>query len=313
MFIVSGPDLVIAQCKAGVIGSFPALNARPVEKLDEWLHQITEELASWDRQNPDRPSAPFAVNQVVHRTNARLEKDVELCVKWKVPVIMTSLGGREDVYSAIHSYGGFSFHDAINTTFARKGVEKGADGLVAVAAGAGGHAGAISPFALVSEIRSWFKGPLAVSGAIATGASILGAQAIGADFAYVGSAFLATNEARASQPYKEMIVASAADDIVYTDYFTGVRGNYLRPSIVNAGLDPDALVGGARSMDVNSVGNGPKAWRDIWGAGQGIGAMTQVLPTAGLVDRLVHEYDDARQNLAAKLGGSIGCGRLAAE
>lgn len=302
MYIASSPALVIAQCKAGIVGAFPALNARPAEQLDEWLHQITEELSAWDREHPDTPAAPFAVNQIAHKTNDRLEQDVALCVKWKAPIVITSLGVREDVNAAIHSYGGVCFHDVISDRFARKAVEKGADGLVAVAAGAGGHAGALSPFALLQEIRAWFDGPVALSGAIANGASILGALAMGADFAYIGSPFLATTEARAPQRYKDMIVASKADDIIYTDFFTGVRGNYLRPSIVQAGLDPDALGEGGRStMDVGAVGAGPKAWRDIWGAGQGIGAVHLVQDTQAFVRQLTNEYRAALSRLKPAL------------
>ncbi len=299
MFIVSSPELVIAQCKAGIVGSFPALNARPAARLDEWLHQITEELAAWDLANPHTPAAPYAVNQIVHRTNDRLEGDLELCAKWKAPIIITSLGVRADVNQAVRRSGGTCFHDVVNDRFARKAVEAGSDGLVAVAAGAGGHAGALSPFALVQEIRAWFDGPLALSGAIASGASILAAQALGADFAYVGSAFLATHEAKAAQAYKDMVIASSADDIVYTDFFTGVKGNYLRPSIVAAGLDPDALGPGGRSaMDVQSVGQGPKAWRDIWGAGQGIGAVARMQGAAAFVNQLASEYEAACKALS---------------
>jgi nitronate monooxygenase len=302
LFIISGPELVIAQCKAGVVGSFPALNARPVSQLDEWLAQITEELADWDRKNPDRLSAPFAVNQIVHKTNNRLEEDVELAVKYKVPVTITSLGAREDVNTAIHSYGGIVLHDVINDKFARKAVEKGADGLIPVAAGAGGHAGGLSPFALVQELREWFDGPIALSGAIANGRAILGAQAMGADLAYIGSAFIATQEARAVQGYKDMIVESTGEDIVYSNLFTGVHGNYLRPSIERAGLDPDNLPQADPSkMNFGSGGNQEaKAWKDIWGCGQGIGAIKDI-PTAGqLIDRLAAEYEAAKSELAAK-------------
>jgi nitronate monooxygenase len=302
LFIISGPELVIAQCKAGVVGSFPALNARPVSQLDEWLAQITEELADWDRKNPDRLSAPFAVNQIVHKTNNRLEEDVELSVKYKVPVTITSLGAREDVNTAIHSYGGIVMHDVINDKFARKAVEKGADGLIPVAAGAGGHAGGLSPFALVQELREWFDGPIALSGAIANGRAILGAQAMGADLAYIGSAFIATQEARAVQGYKDMIVQSTGEDIVYSNLFTGVHGNYLRPSIERAGLDPDNLPQADPSkMNFGSGGNQEaKAWKDIWGCGQGIGAIKDI-PTAGqLIDRLAAEYEAAKAELAAK-------------
>ncbi len=302
LFIISGPELVIAQCKAGIVGSFPALNARPAAQLDEWLAQITEELADWDRKNPDRLSAPFAMNQIVHRTNDRLEHDVEMAVKYKVPVTITSLGAREDVCEAIHSYGGVVLHDVINDRFARKAVEKGADGLIPVAAGAGGHAGGLSPFALIQELREWFEGPIALSGSIANGAAILGAQAMGADLAYIGSAFIATQEARAQQEYKDMIVASSGDDIVYSNLFTGVHGNYLRPSIEAAGLDPDNLpTADPSKMNFGSGGNTKaKAWKDIWGCGQGIGAVKSV-PTAGeMIDRLAAEYEAAKSQLAAK-------------
>ena len=302
LFIISGPELVIAQCKAGVVGSFPALNARPVSQLDEWLAQITEELADWDAKNPDRLSAPFAMNQIVHKTNDRLEQDVEMAVKYKVPITITSLGAREDVNQAMHSYGGIVLHDVINDRFARKAVEKGADGLIPVAAGAGGHAGHLSPFALVQELREWFEGPIALSGSIANGAAVLGAQAMGADLAYIGSAFIATQEARAMDGYKDMIVASRGDDIVYSNLFTGVHGNYLRPSIEAAGLDPDNLPEADPSkMNFGSGGNQKaKAWKDIWGCGQGIGAVKDI-PTAGqLVDRLANEYEAAKAALAAK-------------
>jgi len=302
LFIISGPELVIAQCKAGIVGSFPALNARPASQLDEWLAQITEELADWDRKNPDRPSAPFAVNQIVHKTNDRLEHDVELAVKYKVPITITSLGAREDVNQAMHSYGGVVLHDVINDRFARKAIEKGADGLIPVAAGAGGHAGALSPFALIQELRAWFDGPIALSGAIANGAAILGAQAMGADLAYIGSAFIATKEANAVQGYKDMIVASSGEDIVYSNLFTGVHGNYLRPSIVAAGLDPDNLPEADPSkMNFGSGGNQKaKAWKDIWGCGQGIGAVKEI-PSAGeMIDRLAAEYEAAKAALAAK-------------
>lgn len=304
LFIISNPDLVIAQCTSGVVGSFPSLNARPVSLLDEWLHRITEELAAWDRDHPDMPSAPFAVNQIVHRTNNRLEEDLELCVKWKVPIVITSLGAREDLNAAIHSYGGITLHDVINNRFARKAIEKGADGLIPVAAGAGGHAGTLSPFALVQEIREWFDGPVALSGAIANGAAILAAQAMGADLAYIGSAFIATAEANAPQGYKDMIVESQADDIVYSSLFTGVHGNYLRGSIEAAGLDPNNLaVSDPSAMDFGtgeSSGTGAKAkaWRDIWGSGQGVGAVDAVVPAAELVDRLATEYRAARERLA---------------
>ena len=301
LFIVSVPDLVIAQCKAGIVGSFPALNARPAEKLDEWLTRIREELAAHDRAHPDRPSAPFAVNQIVHKSNDRLDHDMEMCVKHKVPIVITSLGAREEVNQAIHSYGGIVLHDIINNRFARKAIEKGADGLIAVAAGAGGHAGTLSPLALIQDIREWWQGPLILSGAIATGRAVLAAQAMGADLGYIGSAFVATQEANAPDAYKQMIVASEGGDIVYTNLFTGVHGNYLRPSIVAAGLDPDDLpVSDPSKMNFGSGGNTKaKAWRDIWGAGQGIGAVKSV-PTAGeLVARLTREYDAALAEIAA--------------
>jgi nitronate monooxygenase len=303
LFIISNPDLVIAQCKAGVVGSFPSLNARPLSQLDEWLARITEELAAWDRDHPETPSAPFAVNQIVHRTNNRLEQDIELCVKYRAPVVITSLGAREDVNQAIHSYGGITLHDVITNAFARKAIEKGADGLIPVAAGAGGHAGTLSPFALIQEIRAWFDGPVALSGSIASGASILAAQAMGADLAYIGSAFIATKEANAPQGYKDMIVESAANDIVYTNLFTGVHGNYLKPSIVRAGLDPDNLpVSDPSAMNFGSGGNQEaKAWRDIWGCGQGIGAIHEA-PSAGeFIARLAAEYASAQAALAAKV------------
>jgi nitronate monooxygenase len=303
LFIVSGPDLVIAQCKAGIVGSFPALNARPVSLLDEWLHRITEELAAWDRDHPETPSAPFAVNHIVHKSNDRLQTDVELSTKWKAPIVITSLGAREDVNAAVHSYGGTVLHDVINDRFARKAIEKGADGLIPVAAGAGGHAGTLSPFALIHALREWFEGPIALSGSIANGHAVLAAQAMGADLAYVGSAFIATQEANAPEGYKDMIVASTGEDIVYTNLFTGVHGNYLRPSIEAAGLDPDNLpVSDASAMNFGSGGNQKaKAWRDIWGCGQGIGAVKAV-PTAGeLVSRLSAEYEQAKAELAAKV------------
>ena len=265
LFIISGPELVIAQCKAGIVGSFPSLNARPVSQLDEWLAEITETLAAWDRAHPEAPSAPFAVNQIVHRTNNRLEEDVELCAKYKAPIVITSLGARQDVNDAVHGWGGVVLHDVITDAFARKAVEKGADGLIPVASGAGGHAGKLSPFAIIQELREWFDGPIALSGAIANGRAVLAAQAMGADLAYIGSAFIATQEARAMEGYKDMIVASRGDDIVYTNLFTGVHGNYLRPSIVAAGLDPDDLpTADPSKMDFGSGGNQKaKAWRDI--------------------------------------------------
>ena len=299
LFIVSGPELVIAQCKAGIVGSFPALNARPAAMLDEWLHRITEELAAHNRAHPDRPAAPFAVNRIVHRSNDRLEADLATCAKWQVPIVITSLGAREDLNQAVHGWGGITLHDVIDDRFARKAVEKGADGLIAVATGAGGHAGRLSPFPLVAEIREWFDGPLALSGAIATGGAILAAEALGADLAYIGSAFIATDEANAEPPYKQGIVEGRASDIVYSNLFTGVHGNYLRGSIVAAGLDPDALPeGDFKTMDFGQ-GNGAKAkaWRDIWGSGQGIGAVGAVEPVAARVDRLEREYRAARARL----------------
>jgi len=300
LFIISCPALVIAQCKAGIVGAFPALNARPASQLDEWLHEITEALAAHDRAHPEAPAAPFAVNQIVHKSNARLQADLELTVKWKAPIVITSLGAREDVNQAVHSYGGIVMHDIINDRFAHKAVEKGADGLIAVAAGAGGHAGSISPFALIQEIREWFDGPLALSGAIATGGAILAAQAMGADLAYIGSAFIATEEARASEAYKQAIVAGRAEDIVGSNLFTGVFGNYLRPSIVAAGLDPDNLPDGdVKTMDFAAAEAGAKAkaWRDIWGSGQGIGAVKAVSSTADYVARLAQEYAAAKARL----------------
>lgn len=299
LFIVSGPELVIAQCKAGVVGSFPALNARPASQLDEWLHQITEELAAHNRDNPDRPAAPYAVNQIVHRSNNRLEEDISICAKWQVPLTITSLGAREDLNQAVHGWGGIVMHDVINDRFARKAIEKGADGLIPVAAGAGGHAGITSPFALMQEIREWFDGPVALSGSIAHGQSILAAQAMGADFAYIGSAFIATSEANAVDGYKQNIVEAQASDIVYSDLFTGVHGNYLRQSIVKAGMDPDNLPqGDISTMNFGSGGNTEaKAWKDIWGSGQGIGAVKQVQSVAGMVDRLEREYRAAKERL----------------
>ncbi len=302
LFIISGPDLVIAQCKAGVVGSFPSLNARPISQLDEWLARITEELADWDRKNPDRPSAPFAVNQIVHKTNNRLDEDVALCKKYKVPLVITSLGANPEMNAEIHSWGGVILHDVINDKFARKAIEKGADGLIPVAAGAGGHAGGLSPFALMQELRQWFDGPITLSGSIACGRSILAAQAMGADLAYVGSAFIATKEANAVQGYKDMIVESTGEDIVYSNLFTGVHGNYLRPSIERAGLDPNNLPEADPSkMNFGSGGNTEaKAWKDIWGCGQGIGVLKDI-PSAGeFVDRLAAEYEAAKAELAAK-------------
>lgn len=297
LFIISGPELVIAQCKAGIVGSFPALNARPQALLDEWLHQITEELSAWNRANPGRPAAPFAVNQIVHRSNDRLEADLATCAKWQVPIIITSLGAREDLNTAVHGWGGITLHDIIDDRFARKAIEKGADGLIAVAAGAGGHAGRLSPFALIQEIRQWFDGPLALSGSIANGSAVLAAQAMGADLAYIGSAFIATQEANAQPAYKESIVASKAADIVYSNLFTGVHGNYLRSSIEAAGLDPDNLPEGDLST-MNFGGNaGAKAWRDIWGSGQGIGVIDHVGTVAELVERIAAQYHDAQARL----------------
>ena len=303
LFIVSGPELVIAQCKAGVVGSFPALNARPQALLDEWLHQITEELAAWDRDNPDRLSAPYAVNQIVHKSNDRLEQDIATCAKWKVPITITSLGAREELNQAVHSWGGITLHDVIDDRFARKAVEKGADGLIPVAAGAGGHAGRQSPFALVQEIREWFDGPVALSGAIGHGRSILAAQACGADLAYIGSAFIATAEANADAGYKNGIVEGRAADIVYSSLFTGVHGNYLRQSIVAAGMDPDNLPeGDLKTMNFGSGGNTKaKAWKDIWGSGQGIGPVTAVRPVADFVAELEAQYLAARRELEAKV------------
>ena len=304
LFIISGPELVIAQCKAGIVGSFPSLNARPSGVFDEWLHQITEELAAHNRDNPDRPAAPFAVNQIVHKSNNRLEEDLEVCAKWQVPMIITSLGAREDVNKAVHAWGGIVMHDVIDDRFARKAIEKGADGLIPVAAGAGGHAGTLSPFALMQEIREWFTGLVALSGSIACGRSVLAAQAMGADFGYIGSAWIATQEANAVQGYKDAIVAGRADDIVYSNLFTGVHGNDLRPSLVAAGLDPDNLpVSDPSAMNFGSGGNTEaKAWKDIWGSGQGIGAVKAVETVAQRVDRLEAEYNAARAELAAKAG-----------
>ncbi len=301
LFIISNPDLVIAQCKAGAIGSFPSLNARPLSQLDEWLHRITEELAAWDRDHPDQPAAPFAVNQIVHRSNDRLEKDLELCEKYKVPMVITSLGAREDVNQAVHGWGGMVMHDVINNHFAHKAIEKGADGLIAVAAGAGGHAGQLSPFALMQEIRSWFDGPLALSGSIASGPSVLAAEAMGADLAYIGSLFIATQEANADAAYKQMIVDSNASDIVYSNLFTGVHGNYLAPSIVNAGMDPANLPESDLSaMNFGSGGNSDKkAWKDIWGCGQGIGAVDAVQSASDAIAKLSEEYQQARRALNA--------------
>jgi nitronate monooxygenase len=299
MFIVSNPQLVIAQCKAGVVGSMPALNARPAEQLDEWLAEITETLAAHDREHPDRPAAPFAINQIVHKSNDRLEHDMQVCAKYRVPIVISSLGARTDINDAVHAWGGVVLHDIINNTFARKAIEKGADGLIAVAAGAGGHAGVKNPFALVQEIRSWFDGPIALSGAIANGGAVLAAQAMGADFAYIGSAFIATQEAHASAAYKQCIVDCDSDEIVYTSLFTGVHGNYLKPSIRAAGLDPNNLEHSDPSkMSFGSDYGAKKAWKDIWGCGQGIGAVRAVVPAAELVARLEREYRAARLRLA---------------
>ena len=304
LFIISNPKLVIEQCKAGIVGSMPALNARPAAQLDEWLAEITETLAAWDRAHPERRAAPFAINQIVHKTNDRLEHDMAVCAKYKVPIVITSLGARTDINEAVHGWGGVVLHDVINNRFARKAVEKGADGLIAVAAGAGGHAGVKSPFALIQEIRAWFDGPLALSGSIATGGAVLAAQAMGADLAYIGSAFIATEEARASEAYKQAIVEGTSDDIVYSNLFTGVHGNYLKPSIRAAGLDPDNLpesdpskmsFAGRDSGDVAMK----KAWKDIWGCGQGIGAVDKVVPARELVARLAREYQAARARLCA--------------
>ena len=296
LFIISNPKLVIAQCKAGVVGSMPALNARPAELLDEWLAEITETLAAYNKANPDKPAAPFAINQIVHKSNDRLEHDMQVCAKYKVPIIITSLGAREDVNQAVHAWGGIVLHDIINNKFAHKAIEKGADGLIAVAAGAGGHAGVKSPFALIQEIRQWFDGPVALSGSIASGDAVLAAQAMGADFGYIGSAFIATHEARASDAYKQAIVDGNSDDIVYSNLFTGVHGNYLAPSIRAAGMDPDNLPESDPSK-MNFGGDAKKAWKDIWGCGQGIGAINAVTSTAELVDKLRGEYQAARARL----------------
>jgi nitronate monooxygenase len=304
LFIISNPKLVIAQCTAGIVGSFPALNARPASQLDEWLHEITEALAAHDREHPDRPSAPFAVNQIVHRSNDRFEADMTVCAKWKVPIVITSLGAREELNHAVHGWGGITLHDVIDDRFARKAIDKGADGLIAVAAGAGGHAGRWSPFALVQEIRSWFDGPLALSGAIATGSAVLAAQAMGADFAYVGSPFIATPEARCSDEYRQAILDGGAADIVNSALFTGIPGNYLRSSIVASGLDPEAL----DKMESLPTGFGSdgstrsKAWRDIWGSGQGIGAVDRVQPAADYIAQLDRQYAQARERLCGATG-----------
>jgi nitronate monooxygenase len=296
LFIISNPQLVIAQCTAGVVGAMPALNARPASQLDEWLAEITEALAAHDRLHPEQPAAPFAINQIVHKSNDRLDHDLQVCAKYKVPIIITSLGARTDVNDAVHSWGGVVMHDIINNFFAKKAIEKGADGLIAVAAGAGGHAGVKSPFALIQEIRTWFDGPLALSGAIATGGAVLAARAMGADFAYIGSAFIATAEARAIDVYKQAIVDGNSDDIVYSNLFTGVHGNYLKASIRAAGLDPDHLPESDPSK-MNFGGDAKKAWKDIWGCGQGIGAIDAVVPARELVERLRREYQDARRRL----------------
>ena len=298
LFIISNPTLVIAQCIAGVVGSMPALNARPAELLEEWLKEITETLAAYNAAHPDKPAAPFAINQIVHKSNDRLEHDMALCVKYKVPIIITSLGAREEINAAAHSYGGVVLHDIINNKHAHKAIEKGADGLIAVAAGAGGHAGVKSPFALIQEIRQWFDGPIALSGAISTGAAVLAAQAMGADFAYIGSAFIATEEARAAQEYKDAIVQSNSDEIVYSNLFTGVHGNYLAPSIRAAGLDPANLPESDPSK-MNFGGASAKAWKDIWGCGQGIGAVTKVQPAGEYIAQLKREYAAAKAELLA--------------
>ncbi|WP_396430376.1 NAD(P)H-dependent flavin oxidoreductase [Limnohabitans sp.] len=297
LFIISNPKLVIEQCKAGVVGSMPGLNARPAAQLDEWLAEITETLAAYNKANPDKPAAPFAINQIVHKSNDRLEHDMAMCVKYKVPIIITSLGAREEINAAAHSYGGVVLHDIINNKHARKAIEKGADGLIAVAAGAGGHAGVKSPFALIQEIRQWFDGPVALSGSIASGDAILAAQAMGADFAYIGSAFIATLEARAAEDYKQAIVDCSSDDIVYSNLFTGVHGNYLAPSIRSAGLDPENLPE-SDPTKMNFGGDAKKAWKDIWGCGQGIGAINAIQSTAELVAKFKREYQAARARLA---------------
>ena len=302
LFIISNPQLVIEQCKAGVVGSMPALNARPAAQLDDWLAEITETLAAYDAAHPEAPSAPFAINQIVHKSNDRLEQDMALCAKYKVPIVITSLGAREDVNRAVQSWGGVVLHDVINNVFAHKAIEKGADGLIVVAAGAGGHASVKSPFAMVQEVRQWFDGPLALSGSIASGGAILAAQAMGADFAYIGSAFIATHEARAVEGYKQMITESDSDDIVYSNFYTGIHGNYLKGSIRNAGMDPDNLPVSDPSKMNFSTGEGgktAKAWKDIWGCGQGIGAITEVVSTADMVARFKREYHEARARLLA--------------
>jgi nitronate monooxygenase len=302
LFIISDPELVIAQCTAGIVGSFPALNARPAEELERWLERITSELAAYNDANPNRPAAPFAVNQIVHRSNDRLLHDMDVCVKYRVPIVITSLGAREDVNQTVHSYGGIVLHDIISLVHARKAIDKGADGLIAVAAGAGGHASTLSPFALIQEIRAWWSGPLALSGAIATGDAILAAEAIGADLAYIGSAFIATREANAVDAYKQAIVDATAADVIYTNLFTGVHGNYLRSSIQRAGLDPDHLpTSDSSKMSFTSGGGAAiKAWRDIWGSGQGIGCIHEVVSVADMVDRLAAEYLAARHRLLGR-------------
>jgi len=299
LFIISHPPLVLAQCKAGVVGSFPALNARPEAQLDEWLAEITEELADYNAKNPDKPAAPFAVNQIVHKTNNRLEHDLQMCIKYKVPIVISSLGAIPEVNAAIHSYGGIVLHDIISNRHARSAIKKGADGLIAVAAGAGGHAGPLSPFALVQEIREWFDGPLLLSGSIANGDSVLAAQAMGADMAYIGSPFIATEEARAVDEYKQMIVESDAKDIVYSNYFTGIPGNYLKPSISKSGMDPDDLPqADPTKMNFEGGSSKAKAWKEIWGSGQGIGAIKEIVPAGKLIDRLDTEYQAARKRMA---------------
>lgn len=302
LFIISNPKLVIAQCIAGVVGSMPALNARPASQLDEWLAEITEALAAHDKAHPDRPAAPFAINQIVHKSNDRLEHDLQVCAKYKVPITITSLGAREDVNQAVHSWGGVVLHDVINNVYAHKAIEKGADGLIPVAAGAGGHASVKSPFAMIQEIRDWFGGPVALSGSIASGGAILAAQAMGADFAYIGSAFIATDEARAADAYKQMITTSNSDDIVYSNFYTGVHGNYLKGSIKNAGMDPDNLPQSDPSkmnFSTSDSGISAKAWKDIWGCGQGIGAVREVVPAAELVARFQREYAEAKARICA--------------
>lgn len=302
LFLISTPKLVIAQCKAGIVGSFPALNAREADGeppiLEAWLKEITEELDRYNQANPYAPAAPFAVNQIVHRTNTRLERDMEICARWKVPIWITSLGSRPEVNEAAHSCGGIALHDVINNTFAHKAVERGADGLIAVCAGAGGHAGPQSPFALIREIREWFDGPLLLSGAIASGEALLAARVLGADLGYIGSPFIATTEANAEDAYKQMIVEGGAEDIVTSSLFTGISGNYLKPSINKAGMDPDSLqTAGPEAMNFTNGSSKPKAWKEIWGSGQGIGAVKQVVPVATVIDRLEREYKEARDRM----------------